>query len=63
MNTARLPLFVHEDLERARQERAELMAMLRRHGIEVHSRIRTEQKLKLIVAKIIRLEQELGAKH
>ena len=60
---AALPLFDVQDLERARVERQELMRKLAHQRLDAHSRIRIQQKLNLIVAKIIRLELKLGGRH
>jgi hypothetical protein len=58
-----LPLFGVPELEEARKEREELRHKLMHQRLEAHSRIRIEQKLKLLVAKIIRLELQLGDPH
>lgn len=60
---AALPLFDLQDLEKARQERKALMHKLAHQRLDAHSRIRIQQKLNLIVAKIMRLEMSLGGRH
>jgi len=58
-----LPLFSVPELDEARKLRTELMHKLAHTAMDARSRIRTEQKLALIVAKIMRLEMQLGRQH
>lgn len=58
-----LPLFDLPELEQAKDERRHLMHKLTHQRLDARSRIRTEQKLNLIVAKIMRLEMKLGGRH
>ena len=57
-----LPLFEVPELDAARTERARLISKLARGGVDARSRIRTEQKLNQIVAKILRLEMQIGGR-
>jgi hypothetical protein len=55
-----LPLFDLDDLTRLTSECERLRAKLKRGGMDVRSRIRTEQKLAMAVARKIKLETRLG---
>ncbi|MDL2401274.1 hypothetical protein [Rhizobium mayense] len=55
-----LPLFDKHELDAIRYEREELLKRLQRGGMDAHSRIRTEQKVKLLTADLIRLELRMG---
>lgn len=57
---AALPLFERSELDAVRAEREELLMKLHKGGRDAHSRIRMEQKVRLLTAKQIRLEQSLG---
>jgi hypothetical protein len=54
-----LPLFDRYDIAALRHEREELLRKLRRGGMDVRSRIRTEQKAAIATAELIKLEMEL----
>jgi hypothetical protein len=57
---AALPLFIFEQLDAVRRERDELLHMIAHRRLDVRSRIRIEQKLALLTAKILRLEMQIG---
>lgn len=57
---AALPLFVFEQLDQVRRERDELRHKITHQRLDVRSRIRIEQKLALLTAKILRLEMLIG---
>ena len=59
MTNAPLPLFDRHELTALRHEREELLRKLRRGGMDVRSRIRTEQKAAIATAEIMKLEMEL----
>ncbi len=54
-----LPLFDRHELTALRFERGELLRKLRRGGMEVRSRIRTEKKAAIATAEIMKLEMQL----
>jgi uncharacterized small protein (DUF1192 family) len=55
-----LPLFAFEQLDQVRRERDELRHKIAHQRLDVRSRIRTEQKVALLTAKILRLEMQIG---
>ena len=57
-----LPLFGIPELEEARRERLNLMHKLAHQRLEARTRIRIEQRLNLLVAKIMRLEMQIGGR-
>lgn len=59
--TLSLPLIESMELAAVREERERLLRRLQRVRMDAHSRIRTEQKLHVLTAKQIQIEQRLGA--
>ena len=55
-----LPLFDRPELESLRKERAELLHKLTHQRLDVRSRIRIEQKVSILTAKMMRLEMKIG---
>ncbi|MFN3319958.1 MAG: hypothetical protein ACK43M_14510 [Allorhizobium sp.] len=55
-----LPLFDRMELDRIRRERVELQRMLKRGGFDARSRIRREQRLAMLTARQVEIEQRLG---
>jgi len=53
-----LPLFSVPELNRIRKERGQLLHKLLHQRLDVRSRIRIEQKVAILTAKILRLETE-----
>lgn len=56
---ASLPLFERPELELLVNERASLLRKLTHQRLDVRSRIRIEQKVTMLTAKIIRLEMKI----
>ncbi|MGD9476125.1 hypothetical protein [Shinella sp. G-2] len=60
MNTPALPLFEVETLNAIREEREALLKRLRRGGVDAHTRMRREEKLKTLTARQIEIETTCG---
>ena len=60
-----LPLFETETLNAIKAEREALLKRLQRGGVDAHIRIRREERLKVLTARQIEIETQLGlgAKH
>lgn len=55
-----LPLFDRSDLDAIKRQREHLQRLLKRGGVDAHSRIRREQKLAILTAQQIQIERRLG---
>jgi len=55
-----LPLFDRSELDAIRRQREHLQRLLKRGGVDAHSRIRREQKLAILTARQIEIERRLG---
>ncbi|MDP9590103.1 UNVERIFIED_ORG: hypothetical protein J2W19_002659 [Shinella zoogloeoides] len=62
---ATLPLFETQTLKAIQEEREALLDRLKRGGVDAHIRIRREERLKVLTARQIEIETQLGlgAKH
>lgn len=59
MGTAALPLFETETLTAIRAEREDLLKRLQRGGVDAHTRIKREERLKVLTARQIEIETAL----
>lgn len=57
---APLPLFETETLKVIREEREALLKRLQRGGVDAHTRMKREEKLKLLTARQIEIETHCG---
>jgi O-succinylbenzoate synthase len=57
---APLPLFERETLKAIQEEREALLKKLQRGGVDAHTRMRREDKLKALTARQIEIEGMLG---
>ncbi len=57
---AHLPLFETETLNAIRGEREDLLRRLQRGGVDAHVRIKREERLKVLTARQIEIETQLG---
>ncbi|KNY13623.1 hypothetical protein AKG11_28225 [Shinella sp. SUS2] len=57
---APLPLFETETLNAVRAEREDLLKRLQRGGVDAHVRIKREERLKVLTARQIEIETQLG---
>jgi len=55
-----LPLFEDQTLKCIREEREQLLKKLQRGGVDAHTRIKREEKLKLLTAQQIEIEMVCG---
>lgn len=55
-----LPLFDRSELDAVKRQREHLQRLLKRGGVDAHSRIRREQKLAILTAQQIQIERRLG---
>lgn len=55
-----LPLFDRSELDAIKRQREQLQRILKRGGVDAHSRIRRQQKLALLTARQIEIERRLG---
>lgn len=62
---ASLPLFETETLKAIREQREELLRRLKRGGVDAHTRVKREERLKALTAQQIEIETALrmGGKH
>ncbi|MCO5139012.1 MULTISPECIES: hypothetical protein [unclassified Shinella] len=56
---AHLPLFETETLNAIREEREDLLKRLQRGGVDAHTRIKREERLKVLTARQIEIETAL----
>ncbi|GLR51252.1 hypothetical protein GCM10007923_24600 [Shinella yambaruensis] len=57
---AHLPLFEVETLNAIREEREDLLKRLQRGGVDAHTRIKREERLKVLTARQIEIETALS---
>lgn len=57
---ATLPLFETQTLKAIQEEREALLKALKRGGVDAHTRIRREEKLKLLTAQQMEIETQIG---
>lgn len=57
---ASLPLFDFKELEAVRAERKDLLRRLQRGGVDAHTRIKREERLKVLTARQIEIETALS---
>jgi len=55
-----LPLFARSELDAIKRQREHLQRLLKRGGVDAHSRIRREQKLAILTAQQSQIERRLG---
>lgn len=56
---ASLPLFETQTLNAIREQREELLKRLKRGGVDAHTRVRREERLKLLTAQQMEIETAL----
>ena len=56
---ASLPLFETDTLKAIRRQREELLRRLKRGGVDAHTRVKREERLKLLTAQQMEIETAL----
>lgn len=59
MPHAHMPLFETQTLRAIREEREDLLKRLQRGGVDAHTRIKREERLKVLTARQIEIETAL----
>ncbi len=57
---ATLPLFETQTLKAIQEEREALLKRLKRGGVDAHTRVKREERLKLLTARQIEIETHCG---
>nr|WP_298099728.1 hypothetical protein [uncultured Shinella sp.] len=57
---APLPLFETETLNAIRKQREDLLKRLKRGGVDAHTRVKREERLKTLTAQQIEIETAFG---
>lgn len=58
MNT--LPIYETETLKAIQKQREELLNRLRRGGVDAHTRVKREERLKTLTTRQVEIEARLG---
>lgn len=62
---ASLPLFETETLNAIRKQREDLLKRLKRGGVDAHTRVKREERLKVLTAQQMEIETalQMGGRH